>query len=546
MQKQKLFKTWSCVRFCAPSVLYNYQSSGETLKQDAAKKVETPGPTPDTASDKTAKQGNAVLDEGKKAAEKFAALGDKLENMSPFKASRKLAKGLDYLSLKQNIPLDHEQLVNVLKDKGFLDPKYDSSQDSNALATTVNAIKAMQRKLGVKDDGEIGRNTFEAMKKKQPDIITALNNKAQQAEPAAAKREKPAEQPDLPAGEKAKIEVKLSQVSDALQMNYKTAARLHDNLFNTDGTFKQSPNADDLMAYKTALDNISGQLKTVETIEDGLHDYKVPVDFTLTITNQHGETSSPRALVCTVHNTFGIPRANLFATDSGVGVTRFFDYRKMQDNFEKRLAELKGDYDRIVNEWAKKVAGETGRTGDETMQARFDEMFEGERTPPVLALLEKKNEDFQGDVLDEAGTILAKRNEKEDKEMADAKAKAEKDVKNAEIKAGETTATVQRINAEIQAAEKANSTAKKQAADARTVLETAQAGKSKNLSELEFAAQSAEQAARETASILETAKAKDQPARQELAQAEKNLEQKQQELAALTAPNPRAGAAAAD
>lgn len=357
---------------------------------------ETPKPAvPGAAPSNPEEQGDAVLEGATKATEKLAALGG--DKMSPFRASEKLTKSLNYLSLRQGIELNHEQLVNVLKDKGFLDPNYDSNADLNALATTVNAIKAMQRSLGVKDDGEIGPKTFAAMEKQKPDIITALK-KAQNGGPTTAETEKQKKRPELPTDAKLKIEVKLSQVSDALQMNYKTAADLHTKLFDADGKFIQPINPDDLMAYKTALDNIDKQIKTVWSIEDGLYDYNIPADFELTITNNNGKTTSLDVLHLRNKN-FRILEGKLFENEQS-----HYDYLRMKGGFKNRLAELTKDYKRVVADWIIKFADTQGETAKS-----FAEAFGDERVPPVVALLGKTRRDFEKDIREGMQKLIAYR-----------------------------------------------------------------------------------------------------------------------------------------
>ena len=238
----------------------------------------------------------------------------------------------------------------------------------------------MQRYLGFKGaevDGIIGKNTFVAIGRR-PDMLIALvgrnipkccGKKADKQKPA---KEEAKEKPELPADAKSKTEAELSKISDAIQMNYKTIANLHGKLFNADGTFTQPTNATDLMGYKAALDNISGQLKTANEIGDGLGGYKVPDNFMLTITNQSGDTKNPYTIRCFEHGTFSLSKIDLFSDDISTGQMRLAAYRQMQENFGKRLSESKRDYDRIVQEEATKLAGKPGTMGNSADVYKFD------------------------------------------------------------------------------------------------------------------------------------------------------------------------------
>lgn len=416
MQKQKLL---NCRNRGMPDLFkanrFVFLSAGGETNAEAPKQAKILNKTGENTPDDAKAKGINIVQ-------------NKTDTMNILEATSKVTKSVDYLIKKQKLAIDYDKFLDMLKDKKFLAQDFKQEQ-LNADVAVAEAIKTMQRDLGFKGadvDGIIGKNTFAAVGRR-PEMLLALVGAQyphasalakKSGEPPVEKKAEVKEKRDLPADAKPKIEAELSNISDAIQMNYKTVANLHGKLFNADGTFIQPTNATDLMGYKAALDNISGQIKIVNKIGNGLGEYKVPDDFTLTITNQSGDTAIPRILRCDVHNEFFVPKAGLFAVNEGRGAVSFRAYNLMQENFEKRLAELKSDYDHAVQEWAQKLAGKEGLTGDDASIAKFDEVFGAEHVPPVLALLGKKTEDFQADVLSEAGTVLATRKAARDKQLA--------------------------------------------------------------------------------------------------------------------------------
>ena len=355
----------------------------------------------------------------------------------------------------------------------------------------------------------------------------------------------------MPADAKSKTEAELSKISDAIQMNYKTIANLHGKLFNADGTFTQPTNATDLMGYKAALDNISGQLKTANEIGDGLGGYKVPDNFMLTITNQSGDTKTRTRyavlnmarLVC-----LKLIFSPMIYPQGKCDLPLIGKCKKILGN---AFLNLKRDYDRIVQEEATKLAGKPGTMGNSADVYKFDTTFGGERIPPVLALLGKKPKDFQSDVIDKTGTILAERNAKEDKEMADAKVKAEEGVKNAEKLEADVADRLVRATAVADKKQMEFNITRTKLTEAREAVSkaeapTASASKNQDIETKRSTLVAAEADFSKATTELKDAQYDIGAIQRDLAQAEEKLKGKQQELAALTIPKPPGGAAADD
>ena len=545
MKKQKLFKMFNCINSYTPDLfginrVVFLDADQEGQKVEEQKTPEAQGEKKQETLTDTQAQGSS-------------AVGKATDKMNIFEATTKVVKSVDYLIKKQKLAIDYDKFLDVLKDKKFLAKDFKQDQ-LNADVAVAEAIKAMQRDLGFKGaevDGIIGKNTFTAIGRR-PDMLLALVG-AQYPQNAVAKKageqeptkEEAKEKPELPADAKSKIEAELSKISDAIQMNYKTIANLHGKLFNADGTFTQPTNATDLMGYKAALDNISGQLKTANEIGGGLGGYKVPDNFMLTITNQSGDTKNPYMIRCFEHGTFSLSKIDLFSDDISTGQMRLAAYRQMQENFGKRLSESKRDYDRIVQEEATKLAGKPGTMGNSADVYKFDTTFGGERIPPVLALLGKKPKDFQSDVIDKTGTILAERNAKEDKEMAEEGVRnAEKLMTDVADRLVRATAVVDKKQMEFDITR--TKLTKAREAVSKAEAPTASASENQDIETKRSTLVAAEADFSKATTELKDAQYDIGAIQRDLAQAREKLGQKQQELAALTMPKLPDGVAAAD
>ena len=165
-------------------------------------------------------------------------------------------------------------------------------------------------------------------------------------------------------------------------------------------------------------------------------------------------------------------------------------------------------------------------------------------------MLGKKPKDFQSDVIDKTGTILAERNAKEDKEMADAKVKAEEGVRNAEKLMTDVADRLVRATAVVDKKQMEFDITRTKLTKAREAVSkaeapTASASENQDIETKRSTLVAAEADFSKATTELKDAQYDIGAIQRDLAQAREKLGQKQQELAALTMPKLPDGVAAA-